>query len=259
MKEVIDRSWIETANTHSKDIDKFQNWFDDCKSVEHGYSKGYIDFFGKILTPDIYIALGDPRDKVSLEIGYGGGRLLSAASRVFKKSLGVDIIDGSARDTTASILRSKGIENFSLFNYKNIEEIPENSVDFVYSFIVFQHFSSIQYFYDYIEFISKRLKPDGVGVIYLGLHRFQDFKDLDYIEKSQLGTDFFNERDSTLFFKPEFAIDYMSKYFEVVDASIGSKQLWIAPAPDTMSGQFCVRFKNKDKNKMINIVDATEV
>ena len=59
---------------------EFHSFFDIEDSIESAMKKGFIDFSHKIFTGDFYHLLGDPRDKTALEIGFGGGRLINAAS-----------------------------------------------------------------------------------------------------------------------------------------------------------------------------------
>ena len=68
---------------------EFHSFFDIEDSIENAMKKGFIDFSHKIFTGDFYHLLGDPRDKTALEIGFGGGRLINAASHFFDNVIGV--------------------------------------------------------------------------------------------------------------------------------------------------------------------------
>ena len=62
---------------------EFHNFFDIDDTVDNALKHGFIDFGHRIFSSDFYQVLGDPRDKTALEIGFGGGRLLNAASNYF--------------------------------------------------------------------------------------------------------------------------------------------------------------------------------
>ncbi|NCX97839.1 MAG: hypothetical protein EBX35_04495, partial [Planctomycetia bacterium] len=70
----------------------YQNWFDTATSLERVRSQSCVDFFGKILTPDVLERIGDPSELSALEIGSGGGRLLGVAAQAFRRAVGVDIV-----------------------------------------------------------------------------------------------------------------------------------------------------------------------
>jgi len=235
----IYQSWINNANSLSKDMHTYQNWFNGCNSVRHGYSKGIIDFYSRILTADMYEYLGDPREKVSLEIGYGGGRLLYAASRIFKKSLGIDILDEKSIGMTKKILDEYDVTNYELYSYNNMGHIESESIDFIYSFIVFQHFSSIQYFFQYLDIIYDKLKKGGCANIFFGRN---DINNQNYVEMPE---EQFRDRGCSLFLKPDFAINELSKNFKVLEAGVTKKQPWSTDGE--LSGQFFVKFRKEEQ------------
>mgnify|MGYP003329176372 CR=1 FL=1 len=82
MSSKVQDMWID-PKPEKDDTTNYLAWFDDSDNYRENYSKGYIDFFNRILTTDLYTSLGDPRKKMCLEIGFGGGRLLNASSKVF--------------------------------------------------------------------------------------------------------------------------------------------------------------------------------
>ena len=94
-----------------------------------------------------------------LEIGCGIGRLLIPMSKIFGETIGVDVSSKMAElgqkyvaDTpNCKILESNGI-NLSLF--------PDNHFDFCYSYVVFQHIPEKKIVQQYIEEVSRVLKPE---------------------------------------------------------------------------------------------------
>lgn len=220
--------WFKSPENYLDDDLKYQNWFDTCESVKSAFSRGHIDFYSKILSPDIYQLLGDPRDKTSLEIGFGGGRLINAASHVFKRSVGIDVLSKSCIEKTRSFMDN---ENVSLLNYKDMEEILDNSIDFAYSFIVFQHFTKIDYFHMYVDMFSRKMKKGAVGVIYTTIN---DKNNKDYFVDAE-----FEERECSLFYNPRFVKSTLEeKEFKVIEMRKTTKSPWTKD----LSKQFCTKF-----------------
>jgi len=134
--------------------------------LENSFLKGQCDFFVFILMP-ILQDLRDIKSKVALEIGYGGGRLLFPATRIFKKVIGIDIHDNG--QTVERELKRRGANNFILIknNGKNIP-LDNKSVDFVYSFIVLQHVESINIFNSYLKETYRVLRKGGYAILFFG-------------------------------------------------------------------------------------------
>ena len=231
----IYENWEMMPKSYKDDMVQFQNWFDETTSIKHTIAQGHIDFHNKVVTNEVYRILGDIKDKSCLEIGFGGGRLLNAASQVFSKAYGIDI--HSCFDTTNEFLKSQNCNNHQLVHYSDTNSLPDNFIDFVYSFIVFQHFSSISYFHDYIRLIKRILKRGGCANLHLAKNIWNDN---DYYLKDDLisGT-----TNSTLFYSPSFVKKVLNdSNFEVVSEGQMTKSPWST----NLSGQFYVIFKHKE-------------
>lgn len=149
-----------------KSKDSFFTWFDGGKNADYAFVKGAWDFSTHIAK---YLVkyVDNPENKSILEIGYGGGRLLSAASKYFKKAIGIDI--HNCRKTVEKELKLRGVNNFQLVKTNGIVIPVENSsVDVVYSFIVLQHVEKIEIFNQYIAQAYRVLKPGGIAILYFG-------------------------------------------------------------------------------------------
>ena len=216
---------------------EFHSFFDIEDSIENAMKKGFIDFSHKIFTGDFYHLLGDPRDKTALEIGFGGGRLINAASHFFDNVIGVDIHE--CFDRTSEILKREGCENFTLLHKDQINTIEDNSVDFVYSFIVFQHFSHWSEAEFYISQIERVLKPGGCGILYMAINERDQ---QTYLESG----DYWEELGVSLVVQPKFAIERLSESFLVHAAGRPMKSLW-GNHKDTPSAQFFVKFQKPSK------------
>ena len=245
-KDVIDDVWKLRPDSF-EEMAEYQSWFDNCGSLDETIKRGIIDFHTKIMGADVYRLIGNPCEKVALEIGYGGGRLLSAASTIFKSVVGIDILNEKSVNMTKKFLEITNRKNFKLFDEKETEKIEDESVDFVYSFIVFQHFSSIEYFHKYMSLIKRVLKPGGTANIFFGMPSFNLREEIvNHI--SEAG--FFHwhggfnpdEHRSTLFYSHEWVVEQVNSVynFETKVCARPLKQPW--SSPDQVSSQFCVIF-----------------
>lgn len=156
----------EIAKAKETSQDAFFTWFDGGKNADACFVKGAWDF-ANYIAPYLFLYIHEPEQKNILEIGYGGGRVLSAAAKYFNNAVGIDIHE--CQDTVLRELKKRGISNVSLHTADG-EKIPlsNGSIDVVYSFIVFQHVERIDIFKSYVCEISRVLKPGGIAVIYFG-------------------------------------------------------------------------------------------
>ena len=147
--------------------DAFQNWFNRSQNTQQSIVRGYWDFSLHILTPGVCKLMTNPEQKTALEIGFGGGRLLNAACKYFQYVIGVDI--HGEQVFVETFLKGQGNQNFKLLRTTNNEiAVEENSVDFVYSFIVLQHLPALNSLTGYLQEIYRVLKPNGVAQLYFG-------------------------------------------------------------------------------------------
>lgn len=170
-QEVESRSHVvgfreEIAKAGDTSADAFFTWFDAASDKDAAFVRGSWDFALHIAKPAAAY-LSKPQDKIALEIGHGGGRVLAAASRAFGRVVGVDIHDNNAQ--VEEELRARGVQNFRLIQADG-SKIPldDRSIDFVYSFIVLQHVERYAVFKSYLAESARVLKPSGVAVIYFG-------------------------------------------------------------------------------------------
>jgi ubiquinone/menaquinone biosynthesis C-methylase UbiE len=226
----VEDMWIGGPHKKINDVDDYVSWFDNSRDYKNNYSKGYIDFYNRVLTLDMYKHIGDPREKTCLEIGFGGGRLLNASSRIFNRAYGVDILNDECINMTKSLLEDNGRDNIVLYNKKDIEQISDKTIDFVYSFVVFQHFSNWGVVEFYLDFIDRVLSDTGVGILYFGRNNYNadDYYCVDDPE----------DRGMSLLVNPEFAENQLSEWFGVVEVGSVTKQPW----NDDQSSQFYIKF-----------------
>ena len=158
------REEIGKASQVSKDT--FFTWFDRARDTDMAFIRGQWDFTAHIALP-LAKYISKPEEKVIVEIGHGGGRLLKGACCSFKQCIGVDIHDQNGVVETELI--NRGVNNFKLYQTDG-KSIPVESalVDVVYSFIVLQHVEKIGIFKAYLEETYRVLKPGGVAILYFG-------------------------------------------------------------------------------------------
>lgn len=147
----------------------FFNFFDSKGTVNQVFVKGAWDFAIHIVKPLSQIIFS-PHKLTALEVGHGGGRLMASAASYFKHVYGVDI--HSENELVEAELKSRGVRNSSLLKSDGCNiPLPNESIDIVYSFIVFQHLEKISIVKNYIDEISRVLSPGGVGILYYGRYR----------------------------------------------------------------------------------------
>jgi SAM-dependent methyltransferase len=145
----------------------FQSWFNRAESIEEALRRGFWDFSVHILVPEVTARISDPGALTALEIGYGGGRLLNAAASFFGRVVGVDVHE--EHEAVAALLASCGRDNVELIRTDGRTiPLPDESVDFAYSFIVLQHLDSVETFERYISETHRVLRRDGIAQLYFG-------------------------------------------------------------------------------------------
>ena len=178
--KVMEERFRETIGSVLKELgdDAFSCWFHcgggegskripQISDAAYSFRTGYRDMFFSVMRDPIPSIVQDAEEKVALEIGYGGGRLIQAASRIFKRVIGVDVHD--CREHVERVLDGLGVDNVELHQTDGRTlPLEDDSIDFVYSFIVFVHLSSPEVLQQYFREISRTLKPGGVASLYYG-------------------------------------------------------------------------------------------
>jgi ubiquinone/menaquinone biosynthesis C-methylase UbiE len=160
------KGFIEEIEKSSKVDGEFLSWFDTSENKKESFYSGEWDFSHHIFS-QVVEYIDRPTNLKALEIGYGGGRMICAASGYFLSVVGLDIHNQS--DRVLNLLKDKGVNNVELITLDNKTfPILDESIDLVYSFIVFQHLESIEVLEYYISECARILKRGGVGCIYFG-------------------------------------------------------------------------------------------
>ena len=217
------KEWKNEVKKSNKNKNDFFSYFDTSTSYEQTLMQGMWDFSHHILKDEVLQYLGEPFKYTALEIGFGGGRLLRAASFYFSKVIGIDIHENFKE--VKNMLRDENIKNVSLkkSSGKNIP-LKDKSVDFVYSFIVMQHFPTLDVLNCYLKEIKRVLKPNKPACLYVGYLNFNfRFKKFDELSESKN----YNSRDNTLLLRPTFFHDLLKKEgFKIIGKGKNKKKPW---------------------------------
>jgi len=111
---------------------------------------------------------------VALEIGCGPGRLLRPMSRHFAEIHGVDVSDEMIA-LAQEKLRDIPNAHAQVCDGAHLSAFEDESIDFVYSYAVFQHIPSRDVVLQYMREVQRVLKPGGLARLQLnGLPRSSD-------------------------------------------------------------------------------------
>lgn len=172
--EIMQSDWDERAEE------------DALHFIETTYDTSNIDYFFKVgeqkAEKTIDLVLEDweryPLKKgTALDIGCGVGRMTRALADRFDHVIGIDV-------SSEMIKRARSLNE----NYENIDfyvsngeeytNIEDNSIDFVYSYEVFQHFPNKKVIESNIREISRVMKPSGRTDIHFRPYTNQGYIDL---------------------------------------------------------------------------------
>jgi ubiquinone/menaquinone biosynthesis C-methylase UbiE len=104
-----------------------------------------------------------PRDKRMLEIGCGVGRMTFALAKRFGTVEAVDISGEMIKRAKELQARLEiGNVRFQAGNGKDLGAYPDESMDFVFSYIVFQHIPEISIILNYVREMGRVLKKGGL-------------------------------------------------------------------------------------------------
>jgi len=163
-EESIEKS-KEKWNSFAKKDAKFYVLTEEDKQDEETFKKTGAEDCRLYLETDTLIkeTIGPLSNAVVLEIGCGVGRITEAISAVAKEVLAIDISEEMIEQAKKR-LASK--ENVTLFATDGLTyPIEDNSVDVVFSFIVFQHMSSVDVVLNNLKEVGRVLKPGGIAKI----------------------------------------------------------------------------------------------
>jgi ubiquinone/menaquinone biosynthesis C-methylase UbiE len=153
--DAIRRDWDTRARENPR---AYINWPDIANEEDAFFASGQADY-QRYVTPFLKKMNFDPRDKVALEIGSGIGRIAKWMSQDFSQYIGVDVSPEMIRQASSfNFLRT----SFHAVSGGDLEGVADRSVDFVWSFAVFQHVPDKRAIFNYFKEAARVLRPGGI-------------------------------------------------------------------------------------------------
>lgn len=153
--DAIRRDWDTRARENPR---KYVNWPDVPDEENAFFASGKADY-DRYVTPFLKKMQFDPGDKSALEIGCGIGRIARWMSRDFAQYVGVDVSpEMVCRASSYQLPRA----TFQVVSGGDLAGIANESVDFVWSFAVFQHVPDRTAIFNYFKETSRVLRRGGI-------------------------------------------------------------------------------------------------
>jgi SAM-dependent methyltransferase len=133
------------------------------------------DDVAKLVDPFLGQIGFDPRGMTMLEIGCGVGRMSFAFARRFAKVEAADI-SGEMVTRARDYQQRLGISNvqFQVVSGQDLGQYLDKSVDFCFSYIVFQHIPDISVILNYVLEMGRVLKEGGIALFQVnGFYRIE--------------------------------------------------------------------------------------
>jgi SAM-dependent methyltransferase len=180
--DIFDRNKKEISDAigraYAKDYASFMSWFNHSESFEKSIIRGAWDFTFYFITPAVCRYLREPEKKCCLP----------ASRSFFSHSYGIDI-HPFADKVREKLLQLKPIDDFTLLTAdRPVFQLRDKSIDYVYSFIVIQHFYHVDILKAYLSDIARIVKPGGlVNLFFADLWKFETKISTKYLLALQEG------------------------------------------------------------------------
>jgi len=153
--EALRRDWDTRARENAR---AYINWPDVPNEQNAFFASGKADY-DRYVTPFLKKMQFDPAGKAVLEIGCGIGRIARWMSQDFAQYIGVDVSPEMIRKASSYDLPRA---TFQAVSGGDLDGINNESVDFVWSFAVFQHVPDKRAIFNYFRESSRVLRPGGI-------------------------------------------------------------------------------------------------
>jgi ubiquinone/menaquinone biosynthesis C-methylase UbiE len=159
---------LDAANLMRQDWDErarkdafhyIASWRKDW-SPESFFQSGEEDY-RRLVAPVLERRHWDPEDKSMLELGCGAGRMTRTFSRRFSKVYAYDISAEMLQHARALYPEASNI-NWILGNGTDLSSVPDQTVDFAFSYILLQHLPEPEFAIRYIREMVRVLRPGGI-------------------------------------------------------------------------------------------------
>ena len=156
LAERMRRDWDERAR---KDAFLYIASWEDNWSVESFFASGEADY--QRLVEPIASQLGlAPAGSTMAELGCGAGRMTRAFARRFRSVTAIDISE-EMQSRARSYLKDCANVRWVLTDGAGLNGVESSSMDFVFSYLVFQHYPSSKLVAGSIAEIMRILRPGG--------------------------------------------------------------------------------------------------
>jgi ubiquinone/menaquinone biosynthesis C-methylase UbiE len=127
------------------------------------FLKSGEDDYQRLVAPFLSRHAFDPVGKTMLELGCGAGRMTHCFATHFRRVIAVDV---SAEMIDRAKQLAKDAENvlWKQANGVDLSDTQNESVDFVFSYLVLQHFPDVKLVQSHIRELIRVLKPFGIGL-----------------------------------------------------------------------------------------------
>ena len=153
--DAIRRDWDTRARENAR---AYINWPDVPNEEDAFFASGKTDY-DHYVTPFLKKMSFDPREKIALEIGCGIGRIARWMCQDFAQYIGVDVSPEMIRKASSYNLQRA---QFQAVSGGDLAGIRGESVDFVWSFAVFQHVPDKRAIFNYFREAARVLRPGGI-------------------------------------------------------------------------------------------------
>src|ERR1700684_2342635 len=153
--DAIRRDWDTRARENAR---AYINWPDVPNEEDAFFASGKMDY-DLYVTPFLKKMSFDPRGKTALEIGCGIGRIARWMAQDFAPYGGADVspeMIRKASSSNATRTQSQAASGVDLAG------IPNESVDFVWSFAVFHPVPDKRAIFNYFQEAARFLRPGGI-------------------------------------------------------------------------------------------------
>jgi len=151
------KDWDERARKDA--FHYIASWRKDW-NPESFFHSGEEDF-QRFVAPVFERCQWDPKGKTMLELGCGAGRMTRGFAQRFSRVFAFDISAEMLRHAQVLCLEADNI-NWTLGNGADLSGLENESVDFVFSYIVLQHMPFPEFAFRYIREMLRVLKPGGL-------------------------------------------------------------------------------------------------
>ena len=151
----IRRDWDARARENAR---AYINWPDIANEEGAFFLSGRHDY-ERYVKPFLQQMQFDPADKVALEIGCGIGRIARWMAADFREYIGVDVSPEMIHKAASYPIPHA---TFRAVSGADLSDVPTGSIDFVFSFAVFQHVPDKAAIFSYFAETARVLRPGGI-------------------------------------------------------------------------------------------------